>query len=146
MNELNVKDKFCDVFIAVKEASLPLFETVTETIEMRGGRIRHAFPPRIVIASIPIETIMVFSEMPEVDFLTADRIVTVPDVRVIKEFTEIISVWNNFLETAKGFPGDGGGGETLSWDAQGRLPPDPPAHLRKVIEQWQKKKDEADDS
>lgn len=141
MTDNKSKSQFTVTFILAKGYSAHLFEKLIHEIDIIQGQIRHAFPPKAVIASIPYEKIKKLRGSSFVGFLTTDVIGTPPPLLAAEEFRDIISVWNNQMKESRDTIAIPGTDEGLSWDAPGHLPPDPPPQIRKMISDWERDMD-----
>jgi hypothetical protein len=133
-----MKEQLIDALIIAKTGNALLFDSFLSEIETLKGKIKHAFPPKVLIASVPSENIEKLRKCDFVGYLTTDIIDELPAPYAADEFPDIKAIWNKQIRISRepeaGVPAD----EDLSWDAPGHLPPDPPPHIRKMMDKWEK--------
>lgn len=138
MSESEIISQLTDTFILAKGNSTHLFEKLTREIECIHGHIRHAFPPKVIFASIPTSKIKDLIGCSVVEFLTTDEINIPPPLLSADEFLDLISIWNVRIKANRETSQKTSTSENLSWDAPGHLPPDPPPQFKKMIHEWEK--------
>jgi hypothetical protein len=139
ISENKMKNMPRDTLLLAKGNSYHSFEELSYEIEIMDGMIKHAFPPKIIFASIPSGKIEELQRSSVVEFMTTDLIEQVPSSMSSDEFRDIISLWNKQVRTSRETKQTHPADEDLSWDAPGYLPPDPPPDIRKMMNGWEKK-------
>ena len=76
----------------------------------------------------------------EFDMLT-DEIERPPPQLSEEVFLNVISIWNRQVKIWPEMPDKNKPDEDLSWDSPGHLPPDPPAEIRKILQDRENKMD-----
>jgi len=132
-----MNEQLVDALIIAKRENASLFNSLVREIESLEGKIKHAYPPYVIIASVPSENIKELRNSVFVGYLTTEVIEEQPALLSSDESRDIISIWNKQVRSSreheKKVPAD----EDLSWDAPGYLPPDPPLHIRKMMDKWE---------
>jgi hypothetical protein len=146
MSEYKKNSQLKEIFILAKGNSNHLFEKLICDIEIIQGQIRHAFPPKVIIASIPTGKIKELLVNSSVEFLTADEIDNPPPIFSADGFLDIISIWNKQIKDTRDTADKTRTDEDLSWDAPGHLPPDPPPKFRKMMRDWEKNMNKSTDN
>ena len=141
-----MKNRSIDVFIIAKGEPAPFFESLLNEIETLNGKIRHAFPPKVIFASVPGRNVNKLRMSGNVAFLSTDLIDEPPALLSADETRDIVSIWNKLISVSREpgikVPAD----NDLSWDAPGYLPPDPPPHIRKMMDKWEEDSDKQEDN
>lgn len=117
-----------EVFVLLRStATSRMLQSVIDDVETAGGRILISFPPRVLIALI--EQPAVFQFHPEVQNVITAKIDETSLHDLDDTVSQAIVVWNSRFEptTTEDL------GRGLSWDAPGRLPPDPPPDVRDML-------------
>lgn len=117
-----------EVFVLLRStATSRMLQSVIDDVETAGGRILISFPPRVLIALI--EQPAVFQFHPEVQNVITAKIDETSLHGLDDTVSQAIVVWNSRFEptTTEDL------GRGLSWDAPGRLPPDPPPDVRDML-------------
>jgi hypothetical protein len=121
-----------DILIQLHQKESNNIEAVIKGIEDSGGRILHVYPPYLIIARIPNESTATLKVNPDVhsvdiEEISGERIETASEV-----FRLAFIAWNEYLHK-RSIKAPGQNQTSLSWDAPGRLPPDPPPYLREIL-------------
>jgi hypothetical protein len=125
-----------NALILVEPEGIESIERSLKLIEKLGGKMVLSFPPLAVIASLPEKKIndlrgshgiksLHTQPIPEQTLLQGT-----PDVRTIG------AAWNSYLQGSSTVRNASSKG--LSWDAEGRLPPDPPRDIRELLSRREK--------
>jgi hypothetical protein len=112
-------------------------------IEEMEGRVLLSFPPYAIVASIPSDRIDQLCSATGIQSVDTDEIAE-QRLEAASDVERMAMVaWNEHLarqRSPKVTPRD------LSWDAPGRLPPDPPPHIREMLRRREKEmRDDAND-
>lgn len=134
-----------DALIIAKRGNASLFDSLVREIESLEGKIKHAFPPVGIIASVSSENIKELLNSVFVGYLTTDAIEEPPALIPADESRDIISIWNNQVRVSRETEIKAPADEDLSWDAPGYLPPDPPPHIRKMMDEWERGNEKEED-
>jgi hypothetical protein len=146
MEENEIDDQLTDVFIQVNGSSTHLFNELVKEINIHHGQVRHAFSPEVIFASLPSWKIEELLGSNNVAFLTREAIDKPPPSLSADKYREIILVWNKHTEVRLNGLSKTHTGEDQSWDTPGYLPPDPPAHFRKMMRDWENNMDKLDEN
>ncbi len=118
-----------EVFVQLGGRETAEIEVVALSVESLSGRILHAFPPRVMIVSIPARALPKLMELPGVEAVSTDRFDEGAVEAAAGELRHAMAAWNEHLSPAVR-RGMAAGPDNLSWDTPGRLPPDPPLEVR----------------
>jgi len=132
-NPQNPSERMQDALIRLTAATRADAERAIREIEAAGGRVLHSFPPRMIMASIPSDRLGEIREKAGVRSVDTDEI---GDERLVKMSGAIRSaamVWNDHLKRKRAAPEKPDPSLGLSWDAPGRLPPDPPPDVMEKL-------------
>jgi hypothetical protein len=132
-----MNEQLIDALIIAKRGNARLFDSLLSEIETLEGKIKHAFPPEVIIASLPSENIEKLRKTDFVGYLTTDIIDELPSPYTADDFPDIKTIWNKQVRISREPEARGPADEDLSWDAPGHLPPDPPPHIRKMMDKWE---------
>lgn len=131
-DKFDEQDELIEVLIQLEQQEPNNIEAVIKGIEDARGQILHVYPPYLITARIPEEVIVTLKTNPAVrsvdtEEIRGERLESAPE-----NFRLAFVAWNEYLKqksaeasTQKRTP--------LSWDAPGRLPPDPPPHMREIL-------------
>jgi hypothetical protein len=120
-----------DALIQLQAEGMQDVDRVIETIEEIGGRVLLSYPPHAIVASLPDEKINELRGKPgiravDTEEISGDRVNAAPQTMRVA-----MAAWNEHLagqRAPREQPSLG-----LSWDAPGRLPPDPPPDIREML-------------
>ncbi len=106
-------------------------QSVVQTVETMAGRVLLSFPPYAAVALLPPERIDELRTNPAVQLVSTEEIAGDTLTSVSGATRMAVDAWNEHLARRHGpserlFEG-------LSWDAPGRLAPDPPAHIQEML-------------
>lgn len=130
------------VFILSMKSERKLFDRLTEDIEKMDGIVKHAYPPRVMIAEVPALFIERLKLDVRIQFLTDAEIPDGSFPMREEELQGYSRLWNDFLSNRKTSVRKDR--ENIPWDAPGFLPPDPPPGIREMVQEWEKKMNESD--
>jgi hypothetical protein len=140
-NKVDEPGELIDVFIHLEQERSINPEAIIKRIEEGQGRILHVLLPYLIIAQIPDSIISTLKTDPAVHSIDTEAISEERLDAASENNKYAYATWNDYLERKTS--------ETslkkdayLSWDAPGRLPPDPPPHMREILrkkEEEQKK-------
>ena len=122
-----------EAFILLKANTMQEFELAIKAIEGQRGHVLHSYPPSVIIASLQPGTA---GNLLDRAFIETVDMTEISDERLEKATDEIrmaILTWNEHLRSKKGNTSGGDTSKGLSWDAPGRLPPDPPPHIQERL-------------
>ncbi len=139
----NQRDELIEVLIQLAQNEPHKIETVLKEIEEAKGQIFHVYSPYLIIARVPNAFIAALKKNSLVNSVDTEAIVGERLESASEIYRLAFLAWNEYLqkklaETSKQ------NHTLLTWDAPGRLPPDPPPHLREILrrrEEEEKKKD-----
>lgn len=120
-----------DVLIQPRQEQQDSVEAIIKDVEGAQGRILHVYSPFLIVARIPQAAAAALARHPAVwtvdsGAISAERLAAAP-----VEARLALAAWNEQLQKrSEAAPGPR---SMLAWDAPGRQPPDPPAHLRKAL-------------
>jgi hypothetical protein len=122
-----------EAFIQLDAKGLEELERAIKVIEGVGGRVLHTFPPSVIMASIPSERISDIRGKAGIESVDTDEISEDQLKRASDEIRLAAAAWNDHLKTKRFAPPLDNPALGLAWDAPGRLPPDPPPHIREML-------------
>jgi len=141
-----MNEQLVDALIIAKGGNARLFNSLVREIESLEGKIKHAYTPKVIIASVPSGNIEELRNSVFVGYLTTEVIEEQLALLPADESRDIISIWNKQVRVSREpenkIPAD----EDLSWDAPGYLPPDPPPDIRKMMDKWESDYEKMKDS
>ena len=105
--------------------------SIVEAVEMMAGRVLLSFPPCAVVALFPTERIDELRANPAVQLVSTEEITGDTLASVSGATRMAVDAWNEHLTRHREPPKQLF--EGLSWDAPGRLAPDPPAHIQEML-------------
>jgi len=119
-----------DVLILLEPEGMEAIDRIIEAIEEMRGRVLLTYAPHAIVASVPDEAIDNLRDKPRIRSVDTEEIA---DDRVRGEPEAVrvaVAAWNEHLARQRRPREEPVG---LSWDAPGRLPPDPPRHIREML-------------
>ena len=125
-----------EAFVLLRRSGMEEFEGVLRTIESVRGRVMHAVAPIAVMAFLPPGAIDELRDHPEVALVATGPIGDEHHDYASPGVSDAIYVWNEHVRSRRPAGARSGPDEPLSWDAPGRLPPDPP---RRVLEELRRR-------
>lgn len=118
-----------EAFVQLRGRETAEIEAVASSVEALSGRVLHAFPPRVMIVSIPARLLPTLVDLPGVEAIRTTRFDKGAAETAAGELRHAMAAWNEHLNAAER-RGLAAGPDSLSWDAAGHLPPDPPLEIR----------------
>ena len=106
-------------------------QAVVQLVETMTGRVLLSFPPYAVVALLPTERVDELRANPAVQLVSTEEIAGDTLASVSGATRMAVDAWNEHL--ARRHRSSKGLFEGLSWDAPGRLAPDPPAHIQEML-------------
>jgi len=106
-------------------------QSVVSGVETMAGRILLSFPPSAVVALLSTERIDELRANPAVQLVSTEEITGDTLASVSGATRMAVDAWNEHLTRHREPPKQLF--EGLSWDAPGRLAPDPPAHIQEML-------------
>ena len=106
-------------------------QAVVQTVETMAGRVLLSFPPYAVVALLPTERIDELRANPAVQLASTEEIAGDTLASVSGATRMAVDAWNEHLTRGHRPPKQPFDG--LSWDAPGRLAPDPPAYIQEML-------------
>ncbi len=121
-----------DVLIQVAQADPGSMENIIQFVQNIQGRVLHVYPPYLIMARITKTSIDTIRKDPAVysvdtEEIRGERLET--DSEILKV---AFAAWNEYLLN-QSTRAASQGSAFQSWDAPGRLPPDPPPHEREIL-------------
>jgi hypothetical protein len=107
-------------------------ESFVQVVEGMGGRVLLSFPPYAVVALLPAERIDELRTDPAIQLVSTEEISADMSVGLSSTSRMAADAWNEHLARQHDGPPKQLF-EGLSWDAPGRLAPDPPAHIQEML-------------
>jgi len=136
-------DELIEVLIELGQKESTNTEAVIKVIEDARGRILHVYPPYLIIALIPTAFISRLKIDPAIHSVDTEKI-SVERLEAASEiFRLAYAAWNEYLKR-KSTKASIDKGTSLSWDAPGRLPPDPPPHMREILRRKEEEQNKND--
>lgn len=118
------------IFAQLRGKSMGDFELVAEIIKDGGGQLLQAYPPGVIIAEIYDDRIDELRESASVEFIETDEISEERIKNAEGDIGSAMAAWNEHIKK-KRLSADLTTG--LSWDTPGRLPPDAPPEIQKML-------------
>ncbi len=118
-----------DVFIQVKGRGLAGVNRAVKAAEKMGGRVTHAYPPYVIVASVPVANLKELGKQAGVAGLEADAISSAKMKRVPVHVRSAMHAWNEHLSRERRERVLASRDLGRHWDARGRMAPDPPEHV-----------------
>ncbi len=109
----------------------PPMEAVLAALKELGARTRHAYPGAALVVDIPDEQLGAASQIDGVRTMCTKALSADEVSAETPEDQAIIKAWNRILLSSEKRQGEFEPVE--SWDAPGRLPPDPPREIRERL-------------
>ena len=134
-----------EVIIQLRGTIASEFEQALRMVEKVGGQVLHAYPPRIIIASVPPQRIGELRGQDPIESLDTG-VLNEAGSNPGSEVHPAISAWNEHIKKPQKLASTPNPALGLSWDSPGRLPPDPPPDIREQLrrrEQDLKSKDQS---
>jgi hypothetical protein len=107
-------------------------ESFVQVVEDMDGRVLLSFPPYAVVALLPAERIDELRTNPAIQLVSTEEITAHMSVGLSSTSRMAADAWNEHLARQHDGPPKQLF-EGLSWDAPGRLAPDPPAHIQEML-------------
>ena len=126
-----------EVFLQLKAKDLQATERTIRSIEKAGGHVLHAYPPEVVVASLPAARVANIAKLAGVAFASTGEV----KAAVLRAASPVVAhaarAWNDHVSVARleGFLASEAAG--VDWDAEGRAPPHPPAEIERLIRGWE---------
>jgi len=115
-------------------------QSIVQSVETMAGRILLSFPPCAVVALLPTERIDGLRTNPAVQLASTEEITGDTLASVSGATRMAVDAWNEHLARQHEPPKQLL--EGLSWDAPGRLAPDPPAHIQEMLRRREQELDD----
>jgi len=106
-------------------------ETIVQTVEAMAGRVLLSFPPCAVVALLPSKRVPELRTNPAIQLVSTEQIAGDSLEATSGAARIAVSAWNEHLARRRRSPQ--ASSEGVSWDAPGRLAPDPPSHIREML-------------
>jgi hypothetical protein len=126
-----------EVFFQLKAKDLKGTEKVIRAIEKAGGRILHAYPPEVVVASVPAARATKVAKLPGVASASSGEVKASVLKKVSPGVAYAVRAWNDHVSAQRQEAFMVREGAGLDWDAEGRTPPHPPAEIERLIRGWE---------
>jgi len=127
-----------EVFIQLRDDTMEDFERALEVIEEIPGRVLQAYPPSVIVALVPVESLTELPDKVEADLIATGEIdnADVHDDKGVLGFA--VTAWNEHLRSdrvdqRRDVPRVG-----RSWDAPGMQPPDIPPAIAEMLRWYSK--------
>jgi hypothetical protein len=117
-----------EIFIRLKAGTAPNLEGLLKAIETAGGRALSVYPPHAILALLPPSAVEVVSQRDDVAAAWTEPISRQTIESAEEPLRTALQAWNEHLARRPRKPA--AAAEGLSWDAPGRLPPDPPPEIQ----------------
>ena len=128
-----------EVFIQTSAKTFKDVERAIKAITGLDGRILHAFPPSVIVASVPTANIAKLSKAAGVASVFADAI----GAKVVKGADRhlgfAMSAWNEHVSEARLSRAIRSPLLNTAWDAADRMPPDPPKEIMQRLREREMK-------
>jgi hypothetical protein len=125
-------EEFVEVLIQFEIKDPNNIDTLLKRIEGAQGEILHVYPPYLIIARIPEAFINVLKTDPAVHSVDTDEIRADRLEASLANLQLAFLAWNEYLRN-KSIEASTQTRPLVNWDAPGRLPPDPPPHMREIL-------------
>lgn len=131
-----------EVFIELDATRVSETLKVGKSIEKEGGRVMHAFPPAVIVASVPADSLPRFRKLSGVRMITTDAIEGNQGQRALEANPQLAyarGAWNDFRSTERRLSRIASPELGKSWSDPEHLPPHPP---EAVMEQFRQRERE----
>jgi hypothetical protein len=105
-------------------------ERTVKAIEKAGGSVLHAFPPEVIVASVPQASVKKLGRTAAIALITPDPIKGTARAKAGDQASFARAAWNAHLDTDRRLGAMKRAANSQSWGTRGRLPPDPPAKVK----------------
>jgi hypothetical protein len=124
-----------EVFIQLSGKSISGVERAAKAIERLGGKVRHAYPPAVIVASVPAEAVNKLAKKAGIASVDSGAV----GARALKaatgELSYAMSAWNEHLSAERRIQAMANPELGKGWDAPGRQPPHPPREIMELLRQ-----------
>lgn len=130
-----------EVFIQLSGKSASGIERAIKAIESAGGRVLHAYPPSVLVASVPAESVgelagkagIATVETGSVSLASVKSAVKAAGARKAGHILDLAyAAWNNHVSPERRLAAMANSDLNKPWDSQDRLPPHPPKAVSSV--------------
>ena len=118
-----------EVLIQLSAKSMSSTEKAVQAIEKAGGRVRHAFPPQVIVASVPEAEVKKLAGKSGIVSITADPVGTRAMAKAGDPLSFAQAAWNEHLSVDRRTRAITSAQKATSWDEPGKLPPHPPEEI-----------------
>jgi hypothetical protein len=115
-----------EVFLQLKAKDLKGAEKTIRAIEKAGGRILHAYPPEVVVASLPAARAAGVAKLPGIAAASTGEVKPSALKKASPSVAYAARAWNDHVSASRleAFMAREAAG--AAWDAEGRTGPPPP--------------------
>lgn len=126
---------FQEVFVQLKAGKRYSIDNAIAAVERVGGRVLHAFPPSLMIVSVPQARVAGLLSKGGIAAIDTDSI---PQGRLdgaSSEYLEAAQAWNEHFNVDRRLRAMAAADVIQPWDVGNRQPPDPPREVQDFLRQ-----------
>lgn len=125
-----------EVFITTAAKNMVGFERAIRAVEKAGGRVMHAFPPGVMVASIPAGKDAALVGKSGITTVDTGALSARSAAKAEGPLAYAVAAWNEHVSAERRARELGSPEVGKVWDADARQPPDPPLEVR---QEWERR-------
>jgi hypothetical protein len=126
-----------EVFIQLEADAENGIERAVKIIEELGGKVLHAYPPLVIVASVPTNNIDKLAGEEGILSAHTDPVSTEAMRESSREMSFAIATWNQHFNVERRLNLITSPDLGKAWDAPDRLPPNPPPEIREQLDKME---------
>ncbi len=120
-----------DVLIQLRSQTMDSIDRTVQHIERLSGKVLHAYPPSVMIAAIPADSIKQLRQDTNILSIDTEEISSERLTQLSGTSQLAATAWNQHLRSIARSTVQ----PTVSWDDPNFLPPDPPPEIQHLLNQ-----------